>query len=144
MTTFMFAISCTGAPGGADHPLRRRPGSHFDTREGDFRHLLTHTSGLAHDTWDADLMRWYGATGAPDCSTGRTTALATPLVFDPGTRWEYAIGIDWAGQMVAAVTGQTFSSLRPRACPSPTRAASDCSSTSRPRSTTRSTDRRQR
>jgi CubicO group peptidase (beta-lactamase class C family) len=33
-------------------------------------------------------------------------ALTTPLVAEPGERWEYGIGIDWAGRMVEAVTGQ--------------------------------------
>ena len=72
------------------------------------RHLLTHTSGLAYDIWDADLTRWYEVTEAPSLFSGLKAALATPLVFDPGTRWEYGIGIDWAGQMVEAVTGQTL------------------------------------
>ncbi|HSA79912.1 MAG TPA: serine hydrolase domain-containing protein, partial [Geminicoccaceae bacterium] len=33
-------------------------------------------------------------------------ALRTPLLFDPGERWEYGINIDWAGKMVEAVSGQ--------------------------------------
>jgi len=35
-------------------------------------------------------------------------ALRAPLAFDPGTRWEYGIGIDWAGQMVERVSGMTL------------------------------------
>ena len=30
----------------------------------------------------------------------------TPLAFDPGTRWEYGTGIDWAGLVLEAATGQ--------------------------------------
>ena len=29
-----------------------------------------------------------------------------PLLFDPGAQWSYGIGIDWAGQVVEAVTGR--------------------------------------
>ena len=29
-----------------------------------------------------------------------------PLAFDPGERWEYGIGVDWAGKVVEAVSGQ--------------------------------------
>jgi hypothetical protein len=31
-----------------------------------------------------------------------------PLLFDPGTGWEYGIGIDLAGKVVEAVTGKTL------------------------------------
>ena len=33
-------------------------------------------------------------------------ALTTPLLFDPGERWDYGINIDWAGKMVEAASGQ--------------------------------------
>jgi CubicO group peptidase (beta-lactamase class C family) len=44
--------------------------------------------------------------GLPGVITCRRAALDTPLVADPGERWEYGIGIDWAGLAVEAVTGQ--------------------------------------
>jgi CubicO group peptidase (beta-lactamase class C family) len=31
--------------------------------------------------------------------------LRQPLMFEPGERWEYGIGVDWAGQAVEAVSG---------------------------------------
>jgi methyl acetate hydrolase len=34
--------------------------------------------------------------------------LDLPLVFDPGTAWDYGIGIDWAGKAVEAVSGKTL------------------------------------
>jgi methyl acetate hydrolase len=34
------------------------------------------------------------------------SGLTTPLLFDPGDRWEYGISIDWIGKMVEAVSGQ--------------------------------------
>ncbi len=72
------------------------------------RHLLTHTSGFVYDIWNADMARWHEVTGTPTVLTLELAGLRTPIAFDPGTKWEYGTGIDWAGQMVEAVTGQTL------------------------------------
>ena len=37
--------------------------------------------------------------------TCRYDSLRAPLVFDPGERWEYGIGIDWAGRIIEIVSG---------------------------------------
>ena len=68
------------------------------------RNLLTHTSGYAYDFTDPNLDKWFGATDAPRMSTGRVASLNTPLMFDPGTKWHYGIGIDWAGIILERVT----------------------------------------
>ncbi|HQT76599.1 MAG: 1,4-butanediol diacrylate esterase [Rhodospirillales bacterium 20-64-7] len=70
------------------------------------RHLLTHTSGYGYDIFNADLGRYVAAAGLPSILTCRHDALKVPLLFDPGTRWEYGIGIDLAGRIVETVTGQ--------------------------------------
>jgi CubicO group peptidase (beta-lactamase class C family) len=72
------------------------------------RHLLTHTSGYAYDMWSADIARFRKATGTPAVGTCRNAALALPLLFDPGEDWSYGIGIDWAGKMIEAATGETL------------------------------------
>jgi CubicO group peptidase (beta-lactamase class C family) len=69
------------------------------------RHLLTHTAGFGYDTWNRDLLRYYRETGLPPARTGKLASLGAPLTFDPGTRWQYGINIDWAGRMVEAVSG---------------------------------------
>ena len=69
------------------------------------RHLLTHTSGYGYDIFNADLGRYVQATGLPSILTCRHDALKVPLLFDPGTRWEYGIGIDLAGRIVETVSG---------------------------------------
>ena len=69
------------------------------------RNLLTHTSGFVYDTWNANAARYARETGMPAARTGKLAALDAPLGFDPGERWEYGIGIDWAGRMAEAVTG---------------------------------------
>lgn len=72
------------------------------------RHLLTHTSGFTYDIWNADMVRHMEAAGIPGIISCQNAALTTPLVFDPGERWEYGISIDWAGKAVEAVSGQTL------------------------------------
>jgi CubicO group peptidase (beta-lactamase class C family) len=72
------------------------------------RHLLTHTSGYAYDMWSAEIARFRKATGTPAVGTCRNAALALPLLFDPGEEWSYGIGIDWAGKMIEAATGETL------------------------------------
>ena len=70
------------------------------------RHLLTHTSGFTYDIWSPDMGRYQKAHGIPGIITCQQKALTTPLLFDPGERWEYGIGIDWAGKAVEAASGQ--------------------------------------
>jgi CubicO group peptidase (beta-lactamase class C family) len=65
------------------------------------RHLLSHTSGLAYDFCNADLARYAAAAGGGPRGE-------TPLMFEPGTAWTYGVGLDWAGELVAAVSGQTL------------------------------------
>lgn len=72
------------------------------------RHLLTHTAGFSYEQWDADTARYVKASGMPSTSTGKIASLRLPLVFDPGTRWEYGINIDWVGLIVQSVSGQTL------------------------------------
>jgi methyl acetate hydrolase len=70
------------------------------------RHLLTHTAGYSYEIWAPSIARYQEATGTPGITTCTNAALTTPLLFDPGDRWEYGINIDWAGKMVEAVSGQ--------------------------------------
>jgi CubicO group peptidase (beta-lactamase class C family) len=70
------------------------------------RHLLTHTAGFSYEIWSAAIAQYQTATNTPGITTCANAALTTPLLFDPGERWEYGIGIDWAGKMVEAASGQ--------------------------------------
>jgi methyl acetate hydrolase len=70
------------------------------------RHLLTHTSGFSYEIWNPPIAQFQQATGTPGITSCSNAALGTPLVFDPGDKWEYGIGIDWAGKMVEAISGQ--------------------------------------
>jgi methyl acetate hydrolase len=70
------------------------------------RYLLTHTAGFSYDVWNADIGRYMQVKGVPGVITCTNAALTTPLVADPGERWEYGINIDFAGKMVEKVSGQ--------------------------------------
>ena len=65
------------------------------------RHLVTHTSGLCYDIWDGDMFRYVSKT--PESQT-----VPGPLMFEPGKRWQYGQGLDWAGRLVEAVSGITL------------------------------------
>ncbi len=66
------------------------------------RHLLTHTSGLCYDNWDGNMFRYASAKPAAN------PARPGPLMFEPGKRWQYGQGVDWAGRLVEAISGATL------------------------------------
>jgi methyl acetate hydrolase len=67
------------------------------------KHLLTHTSGFCYDNWDGDMFRYESQkSGQPASGT------VAPLMFEPGTRWQYGQGIDWAGRLVEAVSDMSL------------------------------------
>lgn len=70
------------------------------------RNLMTHTSGFAYDTWDADIARYTSQNGG--AIPPGTVAPLVPLAFEPGTRWQYGYGLDWTGRLVETVSGQTL------------------------------------
>jgi len=82
-------------------PILRPP-----TKPITLRHLLTHTSGFAYDAWSREMFEYVQKTGKS--VTPGTAAPLTPLVFEPGTRWQYGYSVDWAGRLVEAVSGQTL------------------------------------
>ncbi|MBV8737071.1 MAG: beta-lactamase family protein [Alphaproteobacteria bacterium] len=70
------------------------------------RHLITHTAGFVYPIWNADIGRYIDKTGVPDVRTCENRALALPLVFDPGEKWDYGINIDWVGKAVERASGR--------------------------------------
>ena len=82
-------------------PLLRAPASEPTTRQ-----LLLHTAGFAYEFFNADYLRLAREQRQASVVTGSRAALGSPLVFDPGTQWHYGSNIDWAGQVVEAITGQ--------------------------------------
>ncbi len=70
------------------------------------RHLLTHTAGFGYEMWDPNVGRYIKAAAIPARATGKVASIRTPLVFDPGEKWEYGVNTDWVGRLVEATSGQ--------------------------------------
>lgn len=85
----------------AGEPILRKP-----LREVTTRMLMLHTAGFGYDFFNETYRRLAEEKGQPSVITATKAALMTPLLFDPGARWEYGSNIDWCGQIVEAITGR--------------------------------------
>ncbi len=85
----------------AGKPKLRRPKRDITTRM-----LLLHTAGFGYDIFNRNYQRLAQEHGQPSVISATKAALRTPLLFDPGEQWEYGSNIDWAGQVVEAITGK--------------------------------------
>jgi CubicO group peptidase (beta-lactamase class C family) len=70
------------------------------------RHLMTHTAGFAYDMWNGDMVQYLEKSGLPGITTCKNDALKTPIMTEPGTRWEYGTNIDFVGKAVEAASGK--------------------------------------
>ena len=77
-------------------------------------HLLTHTSGLTygfHHTHPVDAMyramghEWSSPSGADSAEVTRQWA-SVPLLFQPGSEWNYGVSTDVLGRLVEVLSGQ--------------------------------------
>src|SRR5215831_18339097 len=72
------------------------------------RHLITHTAGFVYDIWSPEIGRYMEKRSIPGIISCENAALALPLTFDPGAKWDYGINIDWVGKAVERVSGQVL------------------------------------
>ena len=72
------------------------------------RHLLTHTAGFGYEFMNRDLFALVGKGTLPSLMAGGDGFLKAPLLFDPGSRWEYGISTDWLGRIVERVSEQSL------------------------------------
>jgi CubicO group peptidase (beta-lactamase class C family) len=96
-------------------PASGEPYSIPATREITIRDLMRHTSGITY-RWNGDLGPMYTTAnvahgmlqydGTIEDSVKRLAGL--PLLFNPGDRWEYGIGVDVLGRLVEVVSGKTL------------------------------------
>ncbi|MGC9417636.1 MAG: serine hydrolase domain-containing protein [Rhodovulum sp.] len=88
------------------NPKLRAPKSDITTRQ-----LMLHTAGFGYDFFNEKYLRLAEEHGQPSVVTGTMAALKTPLLFDPGEKWEYGTNIDWAGQVVEGIRGKRLSEV---------------------------------
>ena len=70
------------------------------------RMLMLHTAGLGYDFFNTTYNRLAQEQGQPSVITCSKASIMTPLLFDPGERWEYGSNIDWCGQVVEGIRGK--------------------------------------
>ena len=74
--------------------------------------LLTHSSGLAYPFIPSPIQKTYVANGIIDGLTDQDERLALqmdklaklPLLFDPGSRWNYGLSTDVLGHLIEVVS----------------------------------------
>ena len=71
------------------------------------RQLLTHTSGIGYDILHPVLQAWRKSRNeTPRSMSGVATGMFdAPLLFEPGTSWQYGAGYDAVGVLVSRLTG---------------------------------------
>lgn len=85
-------------------PVYRSP-----DRRGTVLNLVTHTAGLGHPVWNAKLARLFALYGRDGSDLlGTAKAVSLPLVAEPGTAFDYGMGMDWAGLVIEKLTGLPF------------------------------------
>ncbi|MDK3018881.1 serine hydrolase domain-containing protein [Pseudodonghicola flavimaris] len=87
-------------------PRLRAPKTDVTTRQ-----LLLHTGGFGYDFFNETYKRLAEEHGQPSVVSGSRAALETPLLFDPGSRWEYGTNLDWVGQVVEGIRGKRLGAV---------------------------------
>jgi methyl acetate hydrolase len=75
------------------------------------RMLLLHTAGLGYDFFNETYNRLAQEKGQPSVITASKAALMTPLLFEPGEKWEYGSNLDWCGQVIEGITGRRLAEV---------------------------------
>ena len=85
----------------AGKPKLRAPKRDVTTRM-----LLLHTAGFGYDFFNETYNRLAQNHKQPSVITASHASIRTPLLFDPGEKWEYGSNMDWAGQVVEGIAGK--------------------------------------
>ena len=83
------------------------------------RQLLSHSSGLGYRFLEADAQGPYARAGVSDGMDANPLTLAenvrriaqAPLLFAPGSQWLYSLGVDVAGAVAEAASGESLQRL---------------------------------
>lgn len=83
-------------------------------RDITIRHLLSHQAGFSHGVFDPDTLIYsaYAAAGVrkPDSTLEQLMdqMAVLPLIYQPGTSWQYSMATDVVGRLIEIATGQTL------------------------------------
>jgi methyl acetate hydrolase len=69
------------------------------------RRLLSHSAGYGYVTLNSDLKVYLEQAGVPQMPASFTDLRRTPLLFDPGTQWQYGLSTDVLGKVVERASG---------------------------------------
>jgi CubicO group peptidase (beta-lactamase class C family) len=78
------------------------------------RHLLSHSSGLSYGFFDPGtvIFKAYNERGVHNPATTLADMVGVladmPLIYHPGTSWEYSLAIDVVARLVEIISGQPF------------------------------------
>ena len=70
------------------------------------KHLLTHTSGYGYQFLNSEIKYLVDNELLQDLKNDGGDFLDAPILFEPGTRWNYGIGIDLLGHVVEKLSNQ--------------------------------------
>jgi methyl acetate hydrolase len=82
-------------------PRLRAPKQDITTRM-----LMLHTAGFGYEFFNASYLRLTQEQGQQSVITCSKASLMTPLLFDPGDKWEYGSNLDWCGQILESIRGR--------------------------------------
>jgi methyl acetate hydrolase len=80
------------------NPKLRAPKRDITTRM-----LMLHTAGFGYDFFNEKYNTMAQKLGQPSVVSASRASINTPLLFDPGDKWEYGSNIDWCGQVVEGI-----------------------------------------
>ncbi len=83
-----------------------KPQLRASKREITTRMLMLHTAGFGYEFLNETYHRLVEDQIHPSVFTASRASLMTPLLFDPGERWEYGTNIDWCGLIVEQIRGK--------------------------------------
>lgn len=83
------------------HPLLAKPKKDILLRD-----LFLHTSGFGYEFFNQEDVLYRQVKNVPSVLSNTFDSLKSVLLFEPGTRWNYGISIDWLGKVIESVCKQ--------------------------------------
>jgi len=95
----------TGFKEGTEEPIFKKAENKITIRQ-----LLSHSSGLGYDGMSPVLSRWHTSLGKDAGKEGdpMLKRISVPLLFEPGTSWEYGYSLEWAGLLVMRLNNMSL------------------------------------